>query len=228
MCKLPDGRDWSSEKLDLALVGKAVLSNYLLTNGVVCPSCQLFSLRLPSAEVYGFYGRDSSDLQEDFHQEAPSRTAVASAPIPTASCCCPIPQQDTLQYQQVDLVQSSVGSLMLSLGLGVHKILFVPSRSGICLPQSCGSPIVKSCWPSTSDSLGIPSLFVESPGRKVLCRAQNVHKSRRTSLVLLFSSLCITYAAVILLLVLSSAFFFFLSAIVLFIDDACPLFLLEK
>ena len=42
MCKHPDGRDWSSEKLDLALVGKAVLSNCLIMNGVVCPSCQFF------------------------------------------------------------------------------------------------------------------------------------------------------------------------------------------
>ena len=39
LCKLPNGRDESSEKLDLALVSKAVLSNCLIMNGVVCPSC---------------------------------------------------------------------------------------------------------------------------------------------------------------------------------------------
>ena len=31
------------------------------------------------------------------------------------------------------------------LGLGMHKILFVPSKSRVSFPQSRGSPIIKSC-----------------------------------------------------------------------------------
>ena len=33
-------------------------------------------------------------------------------------------------------------------------------------PQSCGSRVIKSCWPSKSDSLGTASSFVGSPGWK--------------------------------------------------------------
>ena len=37
------------------------------------------------------------------------------------------------------------------LGPGVHKVLFVPSKS--LFPQSCGSSVIKSHWPSKSNSL---------------------------------------------------------------------------
>ena len=50
------------------------------------------------------------------------------------------------------------------LGLSVHKILFVPSKTGVCFPQTSRSPVIKSCWPSRPDSLGIPRVFVEYLG----------------------------------------------------------------
>ena len=51
-----------------------------------------------------------------------------------------------------------------------HRILFVPSKSGISIPpKSCGSPVIKSHWPSKSDSLGIPSPFVRPPGWEAGC-----------------------------------------------------------
>ena len=61
-----------------------------------------------------------------------------------------------------------------------------------------GKPSVKSLWPSRSDSLGIPSPFVGSSGWKSWLGVQNVifNNSVRTSLVLLFSSLWVTYPAV--------------------------------
>ena len=62
-----------------------------------------------------------------------------------------------------------------------------------CFPQSCGIPIIKSHRPSSSDSLRIPSPFVESPGWEAWHVVQNLHNSGRTSLILLFSSLCVTY-----------------------------------
>ena len=37
-------------------------------------------------------------------------------------------------------------------------ILSVPSNSGVSVSQSCGSPVIKACWPSQSDSLRILSL----------------------------------------------------------------------
>ena len=42
------------------------------------------------------------------------------------------------------------GSFFLSPG--AHKVLFVPSQS--LFPQSCGSSIIKFCWPSKSNSWG--------------------------------------------------------------------------
>ena len=64
--------------------------------------------------------------------------------------------------------------------------------------------------------MGIPSPFVGSPGWKACCGVQNLHNSGRTSLVLLFSSLWVTYPAgmgfdfiVIVLLLPSCCGFFF-------------------
>ena len=48
------------------------------------------------------------------------------------------------------------GYCSLLLGPDAHKILFVPSKS--LFPQSCGNSVVKSHWPSKSNSLGVLSL----------------------------------------------------------------------
>ena len=73
------------------------------------------------------------------------------------------------------------------------KILFVPSKTGVCFFQSSESPVIKARWPSRSDSLGIPSLTVRSQGWEYWHGVQNLHNSGRTSLVLLFSSLWVTH-----------------------------------
>ena len=44
---------------------------------------------------------------------SPSRTSAASVPLPTVSHSHPLPLQETLQHQQVGLVQSPMGSLLL-------------------------------------------------------------------------------------------------------------------
>ena len=64
-----------------------------------------------------------------------------------------MPLPDTPGYSQATLVQSLVGSLLLSPGPGADKVLFVPSKS--LFPQSCGSSVIKSHWPPKSNSLGI-------------------------------------------------------------------------
>ena len=58
--------------------------------------------------------------------------------------------------------------------------------------KSCGSLVIKPRSPSRSDSLGIPSSFVRSPGWEAWRGVLNLHNSGRTSLELLFSSLWIT------------------------------------
>jgi len=68
---------------------------------------------------------------------ARSRTAVAFAPISMASHYQPRPPQEALQHELVDLVQSPVGLLYtFHLGLGMHNILFVPSKGGVSVSSS--------------------------------------------------------------------------------------------
>ena len=46
----------------------------------------------------------------------------------------------------------------------VHKRFYLcPPRVESLFPQSCGNPVIKSCWPSKSDSLRIPSSSVRFP-----------------------------------------------------------------
>ena len=110
------------------------------------------------------------------------------------SPCQFMPPQETLQHYQVVLVQSPVRSLLLSSGSWCGQD-FVCGFQGwsLCFPQSCASPIIKACWPSRSDSLGIPSPIFGSLGWEGWCGIQNLHNSRRISLVLLFSSLWLTH-----------------------------------
>ena len=120
------------------------------------------------------YGRADGELQEGSHQGAPPRTGAASAPSPATSCYRPTPPQESLQHEQVGLFQSPVRSLLLSCG-SWYMSDFVWTFQGwrLCFPLSCGSPTVKSCWPSRSDSLGIPRLGS-------LIWGQNLHNSGRT------------------------------------------------
>ena len=85
-----------------------------------------------------------------------------------------------------------LGHCSFSLGPGACNILFVSSKIAVCFPQSCGNPIIKSCWPSRPDFLGILSPFVGPPAWKVWGVVQNLHNSGRTNSVLLFSSLWVT------------------------------------
>ena len=82
----------------------------------------------------------------------------------------------------------SLGSLLLSSESWCMQGFVCILQVWVFL-QSCGSLTIKSLWLWRSDSLGIPSPFVRSPGWEAWCGVQNLHKSERTSLVLLFSSL---------------------------------------
>ena len=84
------------------------------------------------------------------------------------------------------------GHCSFPLGVDVPRILFVPSKTGVSFPQSCGSPIIQSCWPSWPDFLGIPSPFVRSPDWETQ-RIPNLHNRGRTSLVFSFSSLWVSH-----------------------------------
>ena len=53
------------------------------------------------------------------------------------------------------------GHCSFLLGPSFHKVVFVSSKS--LFPQSCGSSVIISYWPSKSDSQGIPHPFAGSP-----------------------------------------------------------------
>ena len=52
----------------------------------------------------------------------------------------------------------------------VHTKFWLALQESL-FPPSCGRSIIKSHWPSKSDSLGIPNPFVRSPGWEVWCGA---------------------------------------------------------
>ena len=56
------------------------------------------------------------------------------------------------------------GHCSFLLGPGAHKVLFVPSKS--LFPQSCVSSVIKSHWPSRSNSLGFSVPFPDLQVRK--------------------------------------------------------------
>ena len=87
---------------------------------------------------------------------------VFRAPDPTAGHCRPMPLPETPGHAQASLVQSVVGSLLLSPGSWCTRG-FVCALQESLFPQSCGSSVIKSHWPSKSNSLGILSLFCQIP-----------------------------------------------------------------
>ena len=88
-----------------------------------------------------------------------------------------------LQNSQVGLTQSPGGHCSFLLDPGVHKVLFVLSKSGVeCFLQSSGSPIIKSCWASKSDSLEIPGPFQDHQTRKILVLSQEKVNTRLSTL----------------------------------------------
>ena len=84
----------------------------------------------------------------------------------------------------------SCGATAPFLSLGVQGFVCTLQDWSLCFSPYCGRLLIKSHWPSRSDSLGMASSFVRSPGWEAWHGVQNLHNSRRTALILLFSSLC--------------------------------------
>ena len=90
-----------------------------------------------------------------------------------------------------------MGSLLLSSSGSwcAQKFACALQDWSLCFHQSSGSPIIKSPCCLRPDSLAIPSPFVRSQGWEAWHGLENLHNSARTSLVLFFSNLWITYPA---------------------------------
>ena len=91
---------------------------------------------------------------------APPRTAAISVPDPTAGLSQPTSPAETPGHAQASLDWSLVGLLLLSPGSWCTQG-FVCALQESVFPQSCGSSVIKSHWPSKSNSLRILSPFAE-------------------------------------------------------------------
>ena len=104
-------------------------------------------------------------IMETSSKRSHAHTAALSAPDPAAGHCQPMPPlEDSWTFTVYRQVWVSLlwGHCSFLLGSGMHKVLFVPSKS--LFPQSCVSPVIKSHWPLKSNSLGVLSPFARSPG----------------------------------------------------------------
>ena len=82
------------------------------------------------------FGGANGGLWEGSHQGVLPRTSAASVLVLTVRHSHPLPLQETLQHEQVGLVQSPIGSLLLPLGPNVHTTLCMPFKSGVSVPPS--------------------------------------------------------------------------------------------
>ena len=84
----------------------------------------------------GLFGGVNCRLWEGSHQGVLPRTSAASVLIPTVKQSHHPPLQETPQHQQVGLIQSPQGSLLLPLGPDAHITLCVSSKSGVSVSPS--------------------------------------------------------------------------------------------
>ena len=104
--------------------------------GAEFPPCWLFGLRRPSTGAYRLFGGANGGLtpwstSQNFCCQCPCPRGEPQPPPPP-----PPPLQKTLQHQQVGLVQSPMGSLLLPPGPDAHTTLCVPSKSGVSVSPS--------------------------------------------------------------------------------------------
>ena len=99
----------------------------------------------------GLFDGVNGRLWEGSCQGALPRTSSAIVLVPMVKQSHPPPLQETPQHQQVGLVQSPSGSLLLPLGPDAHTTLCVPSNSGVSVSPS--SFEVLQSHPSSLQSL---------------------------------------------------------------------------
>ena len=127
--------------------------------GAALPPSQLFSLKQCSPGVYRLSGRVNGDLQEVYSK------GELAVPRP---CGKPL-----MTYASTEGPPTLAG-IFVSVSCGVTALLSVSwwMQNFVCglrgwslyFPQSSGSSIIKSCWLSRPNSVGIHSPFAGSSG----------------------------------------------------------------
>ena len=157
-------------------MGGATVSKSLIqfsVDGQDCVPSLLFDLR-PN---YGGGNEDNGDIL----QKVPCTHCITQCTRPCSGplLTCVSPGDSWTLTGKSGSV--SYGVTAPSPGSGADKVMFVPSKS--LFPQSCVSSVIKFHWPPKSNSLGVLSPFVRSPGWEICCGYQNFLTSVRISLV---------------------------------------------
>ena len=84
----------------------------------------------------GLFCGANDRLWDGSRQGVLPRTSAASVLVPTVSHSHPPSLQETIQHYHVGLLQSPLGSLLLSLGPDAHTTLCVPSNNGVSVSPS--------------------------------------------------------------------------------------------
>ena len=84
----------------------------------------------------GLFGGANDRLWEGLRQGVLPITSAPSVLVLMVRHSHPSPLQETPQHQQVGLVQSPLGSLLLPLGPNAHTTLCVSSKSGVSVSPS--------------------------------------------------------------------------------------------
>ena len=121
------------------------------------PPLPVSCLACGSPGDYRLCGRVNGD-----RQESTPRTAAASSSAPVLSHTQPRPPQETLPHEQAALAQSAAVTARFPASWCTKDFIYA-LREWSLFPQSCGHPVIKSCWPSKSDSLRISSPSVRFP-----------------------------------------------------------------
>ena len=130
--------------------------------GAVFLPCWLLAPRCTSTGAHRLFGGARSwggngDLQEVSCQWVLTKTVTASVFLPTVSHSCPVPPQETLQYQQVGLAQAFMRSLLLFPESWCSwDFVCALQEWSFCFSQSCGISAIKPHLPSKPVSLGAP------------------------------------------------------------------------
>ena len=149
--KLPDGRNWWRGKLGLVMMGRAMLSKWLIQFSVDGWGCVL----VPCYLTWGQTTVEVMKIMVTSFKRSHANTGTLSAPSPVTGHCWPIPPPETLGYSQVGLGQSL--SLFFFLGQSlVGSLLLSPGswyvQSFVCALQEFVS---QSCVSSGSSMLGL-------------------------------------------------------------------------
>ena len=132
----------------------------------------------------------NGELKEGLRQGGPFRTSCCQCP---GLCGEPFPTHASTGDPPT--LAGHFGSVCCGVTAPFFWV-FVCTRFCLCPPrlESLFPPVLWKSYnqillATRSDSLGIPSPFVRSPGWEAWHEVQNLHNSGRTTLVLLFSSL---------------------------------------